>query len=435
MHALYSIIVLLPFLVSLAGFLSFLRLPRKGTMQRLFIATTFLSSVYFFAEAVFLHFLSDSIWLLHFLIVARFTVPFILVLMIMIIYSRYYQRPKPWYLYLLFVPPLLVGTAYATLAYAAGPYRAAACLHELYNTCQLPTQYYEDSLISACRTLGLVHNLGDMTCYSIGAILFGLWVLRRTGYTISEGCDYQMHGASAPPFHILILTIIQMLVLIFLRVTLGNVFLLSHPGVNTVLLLALSFCMQCMTFAGLCIEYEECTLRQFLCLDPKESLDIESEPEPDVAIEEESGACAVIVTDDKAPDEPSTEDAQARYLIVAQQKVREGLEELMDRQKMFRHSGLKIEEVARLIGTNRYYISRYVNITYGMNFNEYLNHLRVEYSKEYMRINGRQIQDRIAVDCGFISAQSFSRKFKEYEGITPRAWLVQYTSQKENQKE
>lgn len=111
--------------------------------------------------------------------------------------------------------------------------------------------------------------------------------------------------------------------------------------------------------------------------------------------------------------------------LVAEHWIAERLQSLMHQELLFRQPGLKIEDLARQIGTNRMYLSRHINQTYGMNFNVYLNHLRVEYAKQYFLENPHSLQEQVATESGFVSAQAFSRKFREYVGVTPRTWLSQ----------
>ena len=112
--------------------------------------------------------------------------------------------------------------------------------------------------------------------------------------------------------------------------------------------------------------------------------------------------------------------------LVAEQRIAERLQMLMHQQSLFRLPGLKIEDLARQIGTNRMYLSRHINQTYGMNYNVYLNHLRIEFAKQYLLDNPHSLQEQVATESGFISAQAFSRKFKEYVGTTPRTWLTKH---------
>jgi AraC-like DNA-binding protein len=52
------------------------------------------------------------------------------------------------------------------------------------------------------------------------------------------------------------------------------------------------------------------------------------------------------------------------------------------RERPHLNSHLKITDFARDVGTNRTYLSRYINENYGMNFSTYINRLRLAEMKE-----------------------------------------------------
>lgn len=50
--------------------------------------------------------------------------------------------------------------------------------------------------------------------------------------------------------------------------------------------------------------------------------------------------------------------------------------------KGYLNSRLTIIQLSKIIGINRTYLSNHINKTYGLNFNLWLNHLRIEEQKK-----------------------------------------------------
>ena len=56
------------------------------------------------------------------------------------------------------------------------------------------------------------------------------------------------------------------------------------------------------------------------------------------------------------------------------------------KQKRYLHPRLTIEELSKTIGINRTYVSNFINDSYGLNFNTWINHLRIEEAKIKMTL-------------------------------------------------
>ncbi len=83
---------------------------------------------------------------------------------------------------------------------------------------------------------------------------------------------------------------------------------------------------------------------------------------------------------------------------------------------------LTIDDLAAAMGTNKLYMSRYINRKYGVNFSTWITQLRLEEAKEYMRKNPNVKQEEVAIHSGFSSSSYFSRVFSRFENMTPTAW-------------
>jgi len=80
---------------------------------------------------------------------------------------------------------------------------------------------------------------------------------------------------------------------------------------------------------------------------------------------------------------------------------------------------LSIRQTAHALGVNSYYLSHVLNERLHMGFRAYLNALRVERARRYLRVTSWSIEE-VAAACGFLTLRTFDRVFLELCGCTPR---------------
>ncbi len=97
-------------------------------------------------------------------------------------------------------------------------------------------------------------------------------------------------------------------------------------------------------------------------------------------------------------------------------------QQLMQEELLFLRQGLSLQDVAERLDSNKTYISKMVNQTYGIGFPEVLNIMRVDYAQQYMSTHADESQEDIARASGFQSASSFNSTFKRITGYTPKVW-------------
>ncbi len=85
-------------------------------------------------------------------------------------------------------------------------------------------------------------------------------------------------------------------------------------------------------------------------------------------------------------------------------------------------SGITLTDAAYDMGTNRNYLSSYLNKHLGINFQNWLNSLRIERSKEYLSEYPEMTIDEIAHKVGFAQSYNFSRWFKQITSEPPIEW-------------
>lgn len=95
------------------------------------------------------------------------------------------------------------------------------------------------------------------------------------------------------------------------------------------------------------------------------------------------------------------------------------LNRLMHEDRIFLNQHITISEVARLVGTNRSYLSEYLNRSCGSSFSEYINNLRLDYAENLMKDDCAMSIETVSAESGFNSLQTFRRTFVKRHGITP----------------
>lgn len=111
---------------------------------------------------------------------------------------------------------------------------------------------------------------------------------------------------------------------------------------------------------------------------------------------------------------------------------------LMEQEKLFLMSKLTIMDLATKIGTNKTYLSEYLNSNLNMSFHDFVNKYRVE---EACRIIDALPQDSkrtiidISIKSGFNSISSFYRQFAKFKGISPRKYLFEKMTKAEENEE
>ncbi len=97
------------------------------------------------------------------------------------------------------------------------------------------------------------------------------------------------------------------------------------------------------------------------------------------------------------------------------------------REGKYRKPGVTMVKLAEELSTNRNYLSQYINIEYGCNFNTWLTGLRIDEAKQLMLSSPTLPIDKVATRVGFSTKAHFMAAFKTREGTTPGLWRKKNT--------
>jgi AraC-like DNA-binding protein len=97
----------------------------------------------------------------------------------------------------------------------------------------------------------------------------------------------------------------------------------------------------------------------------------------------------------------------------------------IDKQLYLQHD-LNIIQLAKAIGTNRFYLSQYFSCQ-GTTYNEYINHLRIDFFislyHKAVATHRHYTAHQLAIESGFRSYNTFMRVFKQRMGQNVRKWM------------
>lgn len=85
-------------------------------------------------------------------------------------------------------------------------------------------------------------------------------------------------------------------------------------------------------------------------------------------------------------------------------------------------SQFTIDELATKLGTNKGYLSFFINEHFGTNFSVWVSGLRINEAKQLMTANPDRKMEDIAYTVGFSSPSYFSKVFASHEGMSPTVW-------------
>ncbi len=99
------------------------------------------------------------------------------------------------------------------------------------------------------------------------------------------------------------------------------------------------------------------------------------------------------------------------------------IETLMEEQRLYLNSDLKMGDVASQLGVHQNEVSASINNNKGCSFSQFINGYRVAYAQQLLRNHPEKKMTQIGMESGFANDTTFYRVFKSTTGLTPSEWL------------
>lgn len=106
------------------------------------------------------------------------------------------------------------------------------------------------------------------------------------------------------------------------------------------------------------------------------------------------------------------------------------LRRTMEEQEIYLHPKITLADLASEIGTNRTYLSEYLNKSLNMTFYEFINNYRVKKAVEIMAESPGLTMNEIAGKSGFNSQSTFNRAFIKNIGMQPAKYQKKLFNEK-----
>jgi len=95
------------------------------------------------------------------------------------------------------------------------------------------------------------------------------------------------------------------------------------------------------------------------------------------------------------------------------------LKRCMENESLYLNENLSLSDVAAAIGTNRTYLSDFLNNQMNVSFYDYVNNYRVQKACDILLEGNYSLLEEVAERCGFNSLSTFRRAFRKKMHTTP----------------
>lgn len=99
------------------------------------------------------------------------------------------------------------------------------------------------------------------------------------------------------------------------------------------------------------------------------------------------------------------------------------LSQVLDYIDTYLEQNIKLVDLAQLLDMSQFHFSRLFKQSIGITPHQYLNQQRIERAKKLLKKTDRLIID-IALECGFSSHSHLSKQFRQFTGMTPKAYRL-----------
>lgn len=124
---------------------------------------------------------------------------------------------------------------------------------------------------------------------------------------------------------------------------------------------------------------------------------------------------------DKTESSPVVHETRLSKETKLEQRINEWKEE-----KLYLTDQITINDIAERLGTDRRYLSRFINEHYGINFSRWISEMRIDEAKRLMEQKPDEGLEWVALQTGFSSLSYFSKVFSQVVGVSPKKWRASH---------
>ena len=437
-----NIILSLPAITCLISLLM-TRMKKSNQNTRMFSALMFFSTLYFLHFALFNSADGTNYELLSWLDLAIQWIAFSIVPSVgLYLYSLIKKRFfRPW-MALLYVPAAVQGAISTYLFFKLGPDNIIAA----WKSYAVPNEFlpqYDDSMYHTYRyiTETLFFRIGVIELISL--LIACIWIARKMDFQPIRVYRVIFKKGETTTDKVVFLLAFLCIIQLLIYASMPPDGCSIRPLVLTILGFTLAINIFYLGYANL-VHYDgtRCTYKSLtslslnvsseICASIKEHTDYTSYEDVTTPQKKERTSTEqtvedvpeIITTDDNSYASKETKAPAEKGPSETDRILFERLNKIMKEDMLFKEEDLSLDMLAVRLNTNRTYISRIVNQYYQMGFRDYINLCRIEYAMAYMQENPNDTLEVVSMKCGFPNAQTFSRKFKEIAGKTPRQWMA-----------
>ena len=128
---------------------------------------------------------------------------------------------------------------------------------------------------------------------------------------------------------------------------------------------------------------------------------------------------------DSTPVARKTPAYEEEYMLIITEKI----DECMSKQQLYLQKDLNLSQLSVIINIPTHHLAYFFSGYMGMTFNDYRNVFRVEHAKRLIMDQKTTMitLEAVGLLSGFSNRNTFSRVFKEQEGMSPSAFAAQYS--------
>ena len=120
--------------------------------------------------------------------------------------------------------------------------------------------------------------------------------------------------------------------------------------------------------------------------------------------------------------EPSADSTEPLLDAESNKQLVQRLIRIMEDDRIFLRSGLKLTDIAVALDTNSRYISESIKQSTGMSVSQFVNKYRISYAQQLMLSDPDKKLHAVATESGFANDKALVRAFRDFTSMTPTEW-------------